>query len=134
MISMMIGIKNREVKMTKATGQPRGRRKGSGGWQQLSVRMAEEWSKACGLLPERHNTSLSELLADAIAEEPLKAVQVLSGYIPRNIDVTLNAEGTLAEALGRASQLMIEADAKVIDDQVIDIKEETLEPILIQAE
>jgi hypothetical protein len=120
--------------MTKATGQPRGRRKGSGGWQQLSVRMAEEWSKACGLLPERHNTSLSELLADAIAEEPLKAVQVLSGYIPRNIDVTLNAEGTLAEALGRASQLMIEADAKVIDDQVIDIKEETLEPILIQAE
>jgi hypothetical protein len=29
---------------------------------------------------------------------------------------------------------MIEADAKVIDDQVIDIKEETPEPILIQAE
>ena len=93
----------------------RGRRKGSGGWQQLSVRMANEWSAACGLLPERHNTTLSELLSDAIAKEPLKAVQVLSGYIPKNIDVTLNAEGTLAEALGRASQLMIEADAQVID-------------------
>ena len=93
----------------------RGRRKGSGGWQQLSVRMANEWSEACGLLPERHNTTLSELLSDAIAKEPLKAVQVLSGYIPRNIDVTLNAEGTLAEALGRASQLMLEADAQVIE-------------------
>ena len=93
----------------------RGRKKGSGGWQQLSVRMANEWSEACGLLPERHNTTLSELLSDAIAKEPLKAVQVLSGYIPRNIDVTLNAEGTLAEALGRASQLMLEADAQVIE-------------------
>ena len=93
----------------------RGRKKGSGGWQQLSVRMANEWSAACGLLPERHNTTLSELLSDAIAKEPLKAVQVLSGYIPRNIDVTLNAEGTLAEALGRASQLMLEADAQVIE-------------------
>ena len=93
----------------------RGRRKGSGGWQQLSVRMANEWSEACGLLPARHNTTLSELLSDAIAKEPLKAVQVLSGYIPRNIDVTLNAEGTLAEALGRASQLMLEADAQVIE-------------------
>lgn len=97
-----------------STGK-RGRRKGSGGWQQLSVRMANEWSAACGLLPERHNTTLSELLSDAIAKEPLKAVQVLSGYIPRNIDVTLNAEGTLAEALGRASQLMLEADAQVIE-------------------
>ena len=93
----------------------RGRKKGSGGWQQLSVRMANEWSEACGLLPERHNTTLSELLSDAIAKEPLKAVQVLSGYIPKNIDVTLNAEGTLAEALGRASQLMLEADAQVIE-------------------
>ena len=93
----------------------RGRPHKSGGWQQLSVRMADEWSKACGLLPERHKTNLAELLSDAIAKEPLKAVQVLSGYIPRNIDVTLNAEGTLAEALGRASQLMIEADAQVIE-------------------
>ena len=93
----------------------RGRPPKTGGWQQLSVRMADEWSKACGLLPERHNTTLSELLSDAIAAEPLKAVQVLSGYIPKNIDVTLNAEGTLAEALGRASQLMIEADAQVIE-------------------
>ena len=104
----------------------RGRRKGSGGWQQLSVRMANEWSEACGLLPERHNTTLSELLSDAIAKEPLKAVQVLSSYIPRNIDVTLNAEGTLAEALGRASQLMLEADA-----QVIEIEQETNESNII---
>ena len=118
--------------MTKPTGKPRGRPKQSGGWQQLSMRMAEEWSKACGLLPERHNTNLSELLSDAIAAEPLKAVQVLSGYIPRNIDVTLNAEGTLAEALGRASQIMLEADAQVIDMQVIDIKEETPEEHHIQ--
>jgi hypothetical protein len=101
----------------------RGRPPKTGGWQQLSTRLAKEWEEACGLLPARHNTTLGELLSDAIAAEPLKAVQVLSTYIPKNIDLSVSAEGDWAEALSRASELLRSEKAKVID-QVIDIEEE----------
>ena len=104
----------------------RGRPPKTGGWQQLSTRLSQEWADACGLLPERHNTTLSELLSDAIAKEPLKAVQVLSGFIPKNIDLSVSADGDWAEALSRASEIIRSDRAKQADiiDQVIDIEEE----------
>lgn len=101
--------------MGTVTKRPRGRPPKTGGWQQLSVRLSDEWTKACDLLPQKHGVTLSEVMADAVAQDPLRALQVLSSYIPKNISVDIDAKGDFASALAQASLVMKSDQAKVID-------------------
>ena len=110
--------------MGSVAKRPRGRPPKTGGWQQLSTRLSAEWSKACDLLPVEHNTTLAQKMAQAIADDPMRALQVLSSYIPKNIQVELN-EGTFSDALAQASVLMRSENATpVIIDQETEKKEQ----------
>ena len=63
-------------------------------------------------------------MAQAIADDPMRALQVLSSYIPKNIQVELN-EGTFSDALAQASVLMRSENATpVIIDQETEKKEQ----------
>ena len=108
--------------MANISKRPVGRPPKTGGWQKISTRMASEWADACGLLETKHNTTLADVMSDAIVASPLEALRVLSSYIPKNVDVTLNAEGNFSDALLRASELMRseEATPAIIDVEVED--------------
>ena len=110
---------------TKKGKRPPHRPKGSGGWQQLSKKLSRDWEAAAGLLETNHNTSLPELMAQALIDDPLRGLQVLSSYIPNNVKIDMEVSGgTYLDALSQV-QTIIDAQAKTLDcDQITtDVKE-----------
>ena len=110
---------------TKKVSKPAHRPKGSGGWQQLSKKLSRDWEAAAGLLETNHNTSLPELMAQALIDDPLRGLQVLSSYIPNNVKIDMEVSGgTYLDALSQV-QTIIDAQAKTLDcDQITtDVKE-----------
>ena len=101
---------------TKKGKKPPHRPKGSGGWQQLSKKLSRDWEAAAGLLETEHNTSLPELMAQALIDDPLRGLQVLSSYIPNNVKIDMEVSGgTYLDALTQV-QTIIDAQARTIDD------------------
>ena len=101
---------------TKKGKRPPHRPKGSGGWQQLSKKLSRDWEAAAGLLETEHNTSLPELMAQALIDDPLRGLQVLSSYIPNNVKIDMEVSGgTYLDALSQV-QTIIDAQARTIDD------------------
>ncbi len=101
---------------TKKVSKPAHRPKGSGGWQQLSKKLSRDWEAAAGLLETNHNTSLPELMAQALIDDPLRGLQVLSSYIPNNVKIDMEVSGgTYLDALTQV-QTIIDAQARTIDD------------------
>ena len=101
---------------TKKGKRPPHRPKGSGGWQQLSKKLSRDWEAAAGLLETEHNTSLPELMAQALIDDPLRGLQVLSSYIPNNVKIDMEVSGgTYLDALTQV-QTIIDAQARTIDD------------------
>jgi hypothetical protein len=101
---------------SKKVRRPPHRPKGSGGWQQLSKKLSRDWEAAAGLLETEHNTSLPELMAQALIDDPLRGLQVLSSYIPNNVKIDMEVSGgTYLDALTQV-QTIIDAQARTIDD------------------
>jgi hypothetical protein len=101
---------------SKKGKRPAHRPKGSGGWQQLSKKLSRDWEAAAGLLETEHNTSLPELMAQALIDDPLRGLQVLSSYIPNNVKIDMEVSGgTYLDALSQV-QTIIDAQARTIDD------------------
>ena len=113
---------------SKKGKRPAHRPKGSGGWQQLSKKLSRDWEAAAGLLETKHNTSLPELMASALIDDPLRGLQVLSSYIPNSVKLDVEVSGgTYLDALSQV-QTIIDAQARTLDcDQITRDVEEIID-------
>jgi|TARA_R100000664_G_C2691834_1_gene95641 hypothetical protein len=71
----------------KRGGNRGGRPKGSGQGQQVVARVRMALEDALGILETEKNTSLAELLANELYENPSKCLNALGKFVPTDVSV-----------------------------------------------
>ena len=91
-------IGNKQMAVVKHVKQGRGRPAGTGHGQQVVHKLRHGFEGALAELDAR-GKSLPMLLADALEEDVNGTIRSMAALLPRDVDLTVTAGDTLADAL-----------------------------------
>jgi len=92
-----------------------GRPPKSGHGYSVVMRIRKEFDKALGLLDDRE-TPLHEILARELESKPQDTLRAISQFMPRQVDMQVNAEASYLDALKSVQAALNEQiDSRTID-------------------
>jgi len=105
----------KQVGPYKEPRNPGGRPKGSGGGQQIIVRLRRELTEALDIL-DRGGKPLSQILAENLEKDAPRTLAAIGRYLPTNVTVEAG-DGFLAalQAVGEAIRIERDDDPILID-------------------
>ena len=105
----------KQVGPYKEPRNPGGRPKGSGGGQQIIVRLRRELTEALDIL-DRGGKPLSQILAENLEKDAPRTLAAIGRYLPTNVTVEAG-DGFLAalQAVGEAIRVERDDDPILID-------------------